>query len=59
MKKGHLSKNEILLQIAKEHLFLEVLDTRNAGYLDFKEQAVWSIKAALETAYEAGKNNNN
>jgi len=42
-------------QIAKKHLDLETLETRNWDRLDFSDQAVWSIKAALEEAYKAGK----
>lgn len=43
-----------LLRIAREHLFLETLETRKQGCLDFKEQAVWCIRDALEAAYLAG-----
>ena len=42
-------------KIAKEHLHLETLDTRKSDSLDFKEQSVWGIKAALEAAYKAGE----
>lgn len=44
----------MLLAIAKEHLNLETLEKRRCG-LDFQEQAVWTIEAALKAAYEAGK----
>jgi len=43
-------------KIAREALDLETLETRKMDGLDFKEQAVWSIKQALEAAYEAGRN---
>lgn len=43
-----------LLRIAREHLFLETLEIRKHGSLDFKEQAVWCIRDALEAAYLAG-----
>lgn len=33
---------------------LETLETRNSDGLDFHETAVWSLKAALLAAYEAG-----
>nr|WP_261340799.1 hypothetical protein [Sedimentisphaera cyanobacteriorum] len=36
-------------------LFLETLETRNWDTHDFHEHAVWSIKEALEKAYQAGK----
>jgi uncharacterized protein DUF6900 len=45
----------VLAAIAKEHLGLETLETRKSDALDFSDQAVWSIRAALEAAYEAGK----
>ena len=45
---------EAVARIAKEILGLETLDTRNSDSLDFSEQAVWTLKAALETAYAAG-----
>lgn len=44
-----------LLNIAHRHLGLETLETRNSDSLDFSDQAVWSLKAALEAAYEAGR----
>ena len=45
---------EAVAGIAKEILGLETLDTRNSDSLDFSEQAVWTLKAALEAAYTAG-----
>ena len=44
----------IIEQIAKQHLDIETLQTRNADSLDFYDTAVWSIKNALEAAYKAG-----
>ena len=44
-----------LLEIAKEVLFLETLETRKWDTHDFHEHVVWSIKEALEKAYQAGK----
>jgi hypothetical protein len=44
-----------LLTIARELLFLETLETRNMDGLDFSEQAVWSLKEALEAAFAAGR----
>ena len=41
--------------IAFFHLNLGTLETANSDELDFKEQAVWSIKAALLDAYDAGR----
>lgn len=45
----------LLTAIAKEHLHLETLETRNSDSLDFHEVSVWGVKAALEAAFEAGK----
>ena len=47
--------NEQLLKIAKTILDLETLETRKSDSLDFKEQAIWNIKEALEQAYKAGQ----
>jgi len=44
---------KIIERIAKEHLHLETLETRRCS-ADFREQAVWGIRAALEAAYRAG-----
>ena len=48
------TKGESVAGIAREILGLETLDTRNSDSLDFSEQAVWTLKAALEAAYAAG-----
>ena len=47
--------NELLELIAKEELGIDTLETQNSDSLDFHEVSVWSIKAALEKAYKAGK----
>jgi hypothetical protein len=44
-----------IAQIAKHHLGVDTLETRRSDGLDFHDLAVWSIKAALIAAYEAGK----
>jgi hypothetical protein len=46
--------DNILLEIAKKNLGFETLDARGSDSLDFKESAVWSIKKALEEAFDAG-----
>lgn len=46
--------NDILTLIAKKHLNLETLDTRNSDELDFSDQSVWGIKTALQEAYQKG-----
>jgi hypothetical protein len=44
-----------LERIAREILDLETLETRKSDSLDFREQAVWTLRRALEAAYEAGR----
>lgn len=46
--------DKILLDIAKKHLGVTTLDTRKSDSLDFREQAVWTLKAALQDAFNAG-----
>ncbi len=53
------STNERLEAIARRTLGIETLAARNSDSLDFHEVSVWQIKAALEAAYEAGRNNTN
>ncbi len=43
-----------LTQIAERHLRIETLETRNWDRLDFHEVAVWSVRDALEAAFQAG-----
>ena len=45
--------NPELIIIAKR-LGFDTLETRNSDRLDFREVAVWQIRAALRAAYEAG-----
>lgn len=47
--------NATLFDIAEKHLNLETLEAQNSDSLDFREHAVWAIKAALEAAYKAGQ----
>jgi hypothetical protein len=47
--------DELLQQIALDHLFVETLETRNSDSLDFHDVSVWAIKAALQAAFDAGK----
>jgi hypothetical protein len=46
--------DEILSQIASQHLGIRSLETRRADQHDFHDVAVWNIKAALASAFEAG-----
>lgn len=41
-------------QIASKLLNIETLETRYSDQLDFHDCSVWSIKEALEDAYQAG-----
>lgn len=45
----------VLVEIAHHYLGLDTLETRSSDGLDFSDQAVWSIRAALEAAFEAGR----
>ena len=49
------SRDQQLLQIATDHLFIETLETRNSDRLDFHDVSVWAVKAALQAAFEAGQ----
>jgi len=46
--------SNVLDTIAKEILGIETLKTQNNDSLDFHEVSVWSLKAALEKAYQEG-----
>ena len=52
---GAKRMNKTIDRIAQEILNLHTLDTRHSDALDFHDLAVWNIKAALETAYAAGR----
>lgn len=56
-QKAPAKKNldELLTYIAKEHCFVETLETRKSDSLDFHNVSVWGLKAALEAAYNAGR----
>ena len=44
----------IFTLIAKKHLGIKTLETRNSDRLDFHDTAVWCIRDALEAAFKAG-----
>lgn len=46
--------DQLLTDIAKKHLNIETLETRNSDGLDFHDVAVWCLKDALQEAYKAG-----
>jgi hypothetical protein len=46
--------DKLFEQIAREHFDIETLVTQNSDRHDFHDVAVWSIKSALQAAYDAG-----
>lgn len=54
-RKAPPTKDELFTQIAQQHLNIETLVERKSDSLDFHDVAVWSVKDALEAAYEAGR----
>lgn len=49
-----VTPSEALIRIAREHLGVETLDTRNQDSLDFYSISVWQLRKALERAFLAG-----
>lgn len=49
-------QEQVLEDIARRHLLVDTLETRDNDNQDFYEVAVWCIKAALKEAFEAGQN---
>jgi hypothetical protein len=43
-----------LKAIARRHLQLITLETRNSDALDFHDLSVWQLHRALQAAYKAG-----
>lgn len=54
-KQTEKALENLLQQIALDHLFIDTLETRNSDRLDFHEVSVWGVKSALIAAYEAGR----
>lgn len=50
-----MDRDQTIREIAARHLNVETLERRNSDALDFHQIAVWSIWAALEAAYAAGR----
>lgn len=48
------SLDALLTTLAKQHLDIDTLKTRNMDSLDFYDVSVWSVSSALEAAYLAG-----
>lgn len=49
--------DQLLSEIAKKRMNIETLETRNSDSLDFHDISVWSLKDALQEAYNSGKGN--
>ena len=47
-------RDHILTTIAREHLRIPTLKTRRSDSLDFHDLAVWQLKSALQSAFDAG-----
>ena len=54
MTMTHKERDAALTEIARQELSLETLKIRLRDRLDFSEQSVWAIKAALVAAFELG-----
>jgi hypothetical protein len=46
--------DQLLTQIAQQHLRIETLEARRSDSLDFHDVAVWRLSDALEAAFNAG-----
>lgn len=46
---------EVVEKIGRDVMGLETLEQRKSDSLDFHDMAVWTMKAALEAAYAAGR----
>ena len=56
MQAHHPKKIQAQLEIiARDHLFIQTLQTQMSDRLDFHEVSVWAVQSALEAAYEAGR----
>ena len=44
----------LLTEIARRHLSVETLVTRNSDSLDFHTVSVWGVESALREAYHQG-----
>ena len=53
-KRKQAYKDATVNEIAQRILGIDTLQTRKSDSLDFHEVAVWTLKGALEAAFEAG-----
>ena len=51
---NNLKFNPLISGIAAKYLGVKTLETQNSDALDFHDLAVWTLKAALEAAFNAG-----
>ena len=49
------NRRHILRHIAKRHLSIPTLKTRKSDRLDFHSVSVWGVAAALDAAFDAGR----
>ncbi len=49
------TREEEIASIARRILKIKTLETQNSDSLDFHDLAVWTIREALDAAYEAGR----
>ena len=49
-----MSTTDLFTRIAQTHLSIETLETRHRDSLDFHDVGVWSVRDALQAAYDAG-----
>jgi hypothetical protein len=47
--------DKLFTDIAREHLFIETLETRKSDRLDFHDVSVSGVRDALSAAYQAGQ----
>lgn len=51
----NLKPKLLISEIAIKYLGVKTLETRNSDALDFHDLAVWTLRAALEAAFNAGR----
>lgn len=49
-----MTTNDLFTRIAQTHLSINTLETRHRDRLDFHDVGVWSLRDALQAAFEAG-----
>jgi hypothetical protein len=49
-----MTTTDLFTRIAQTHLSIDTLETRHLDSLDFHDVGVWSVRDALQAAFEAG-----